>query len=71
MVVVEEARDLIGSEVDVTVTNVLQTSTGRMVFAALATSEIGIAVARKAADGPQDEVQGDAEGSAARTSRGS
>jgi uncharacterized protein YacL len=60
MVVVEEARDLIGSEVDVTVTNVLQTSTGRMVFAALATS-----------DGPQDEVQGDAEGSAARTSRGS
>ena len=70
MVVVEDAKDLIGSEVDVTVTNVLQTSTGRMVFAALATSEIGIAVARKAADGPPDEAQGEPEGSAARTSHG-
>ena len=36
MVVVEEANDRIGSEVDVRVTNVLQTPTGRMVFAAVA-----------------------------------
>jgi uncharacterized protein YacL len=33
MVVVEGGRDLLGSEVRVTVTNVLQTGTGRMVFA--------------------------------------
>jgi len=46
MVVVEEASDRIGTEADVTVTNVLQTSTGRMVFAALSSSDIGIAVAR-------------------------
>jgi len=38
MVVVEEAAAHIGSEVDVRVTNVLQTSTGRMVFASLAGS---------------------------------
>jgi uncharacterized protein YacL len=36
MVVVEEGRDLLGSSVTVQVTNVLQTSTGRMVFAMLA-----------------------------------
>ncbi len=36
MVVVEGARQLVGSEVAVTVTNVLQTATGRMVFATLA-----------------------------------
>jgi uncharacterized protein YacL len=36
MVVVEEGRDLIGSDVTVQVTNVLQTSTGRMVFATIA-----------------------------------
>jgi uncharacterized protein YacL len=36
MVVVESAGDRIGSEVAVRVTNVIQTSTGRMVFAALA-----------------------------------
>jgi uncharacterized protein YacL len=35
MVVVEEARERVGSEVSVTVTNVLQTTTGRMVFARL------------------------------------
>ncbi len=35
MVVVELAAELIGSEVDVRVTNVLQTSTGRMVFASM------------------------------------
>ncbi len=69
MVVVEDAAERIGSEADVTVTNVLQTSTGRMVFAALATSDIGIAVARKAA-GPDEEAQDDPQDSAARTSRG-
>jgi len=41
MVVVEEARDRIGSQVDVRVTNVLQTPTGRMVFAALSGAEAG------------------------------
>jgi uncharacterized protein YacL len=35
MVVVEEARESVGSEVSVTVTNVLQTTSGRMVFARL------------------------------------
>ncbi len=35
MVVVEAARDHIGDDVSVRVTNVIQTSTGRMVFAAL------------------------------------
>ena len=35
MVVVERAADRIGSEVAVRVSNVIQTSTGRMVFAAL------------------------------------
>ncbi|HJV05534.1 MAG TPA: TRAM domain-containing protein [Actinomycetota bacterium] len=35
MVVVEEARERVGSEVSVTVTNVLQTTSGRMVFARL------------------------------------
>jgi uncharacterized protein YacL len=38
MVVVEEARDQIGSEVPVVARNVIQTTTGRMVFASLATS---------------------------------
>ena len=41
MVVVEEANDRIGSAVDVRVTNVLQTATGRMVFAALAGAGAG------------------------------
>ena len=36
MVVVEKANDQIGTQVDVKVTNVIQTTTGRMVFAALA-----------------------------------
>src|SRR4029078_9740608 len=36
MVVVETATEQIGTQVDVRVTNVLQTTTGRMVFAALA-----------------------------------
>ena len=36
MVVVEEGRELLGSAVTVRVTNVLQTATGRMVFATLA-----------------------------------
>jgi uncharacterized protein YacL len=36
MVVVEQARDLLGSAVTVCVTNVLQTTTGRMVFGTLA-----------------------------------
>jgi len=36
MVVVEEGRELVGSAVTVQVTNVLQTATGRMVFATLA-----------------------------------
>jgi uncharacterized protein YacL len=36
MVVVEEARDLVGSAVTVRVTNVLQTATGRMVFGTVA-----------------------------------
>ena len=35
MVVVDQASERIGSEVGVTVTNVLQTSSGRMVFARL------------------------------------
>lgn len=35
MIVVENARDHIGKEVDVTVTSVLQTSAGRMIFAKL------------------------------------
>jgi uncharacterized protein YacL len=37
MVVVEMGRSRLGSEVKVEVTNVIQTSTGRMVFARLAT----------------------------------
>ncbi len=41
MVVVEEARDRIGSEVPVVARNVIQTTTGRMVFAALAGTESG------------------------------
>ena len=36
MVVVEDGRDLVGSAVTVRVTNVLQTSTGRMVFGTIA-----------------------------------
>jgi uncharacterized protein YacL len=65
MVVVEEASERIGTEADVTVTNVLQTSTGRMVFAALSSSDIGIAVAR----GSREESgERDANG-AARSSR--
>ena len=36
MVVVEKADDQIGTQVEVRVTNVIQTTTGRMVFAALA-----------------------------------
>jgi uncharacterized protein YacL len=39
MVVVEAAGEQIGSDVPVRVTNVIQTSTGRMVFAALAPSD--------------------------------
>jgi len=38
MVVVEQASDHIGTQVDVRVTNVIQTTTGRMVFAALASA---------------------------------
>jgi uncharacterized protein YacL len=38
MVVVEQADDRIGNQVDVTVKNVIQTNTGRMVFAAIARS---------------------------------
>jgi Integral membrane protein (PIN domain superfamily) len=33
MVVVEDAMKLVGSELDVTVTSILQTSSGRMIFA--------------------------------------
>lgn len=43
MVVVERADDRIGTTVEVKVTNVIQTTTGRMVFAALA-SEAGVDV---------------------------
>jgi uncharacterized protein YacL len=43
MVVVERAHDRIGTTVEVKVTNVIQTTTGRMVFAALA-SEAGVDV---------------------------
>jgi uncharacterized protein YacL len=39
MVVVERASDQIGSQVDATVRNVIQTATGRMVFAALEGAE--------------------------------
>ncbi len=46
MVVIEEAAERIGTEADVTVTNVLQTSTGRMVFASLSGAEVGIGVGR-------------------------
>ncbi len=35
MVVVEKASEQIGSSVEIRVTNVIQTTTGRMVFAAL------------------------------------
>ena len=35
MVVVEKAAERIGSQVEVRVTNVIQTTTGRMIFAAL------------------------------------
>jgi len=35
MVVVERATERIGSDADIRVTNVIQTTTGRMVFAAL------------------------------------
>jgi uncharacterized protein YacL len=35
MVVVEQAATRIGSQVEVRVTNVIQTTTGRMIFAAL------------------------------------
>jgi rRNA-processing protein FCF1 len=43
MVVVEQATELIGSEVSVRVTNVLQTSTGRMMFASREPPELGVA----------------------------
>ena len=33
MVVVQEGRDLVGTDADVEVTSVLQTSAGRMIFA--------------------------------------
>ena len=36
MVVVQEGSEFVGSDVTVQVTNVLQTTTGRMVFATLA-----------------------------------
>ena len=39
MVVVEQANDRIGNEVDVTVKNVIQTTTGRMVFALIASGD--------------------------------
>jgi uncharacterized protein YacL len=32
MVVVEQARDLVGKEIEITVTSALQTSAGRMIF---------------------------------------
>ena len=35
MVVIENARPLIGEEADITVTSVLKTSAGRMIFAKL------------------------------------
>lgn len=38
MVVVEQAEDRIGNQVEVTVKNVIQTTTGRMVFASLASA---------------------------------
>jgi uncharacterized protein YacL len=41
MVVVENARDRIGADVSVRVTNVIQTSTGRMVFAAVSEADAG------------------------------
>jgi uncharacterized protein YacL len=40
MVVVEQGRSQVGSEVELTVTNVLQTSTGRMVFGRLGESPL-------------------------------
>jgi uncharacterized protein YacL len=46
MVVVEEAREHIGADVHVRVTNVLQTTTGRMVFATLADAVSDDAVTR-------------------------
>jgi uncharacterized protein YacL len=39
MVVVEEAEHLLGDTVSIAVTNALQTSTGRLVFARVADSE--------------------------------
>jgi uncharacterized protein YacL len=72
MVVVEEAAEQIGTEADVTVTNVLQTSTGRMVFASLSSPEIGIAVGRAERDTSppgRDPSEGESRGQAARSSR--
>jgi uncharacterized protein YacL len=41
MVVVEDAAALIGGQVEVQVRNVLQTTTGRMIFANLETARSG------------------------------
>jgi uncharacterized protein YacL len=41
MVVVEDAADLLGASVSISVTNVLQTSNGQLVFARLAEDEPG------------------------------
>jgi len=51
MVVVEGARQLVGSDVAVTVTNVLQTTTGRMVFATLAHDGAGRGAESRDAEG--------------------
>ena len=54
MVVVEKASDQIGSSPDIRVTNVIQTTTGRMVFAALvpdAASSVCLSARRGARSG--------------------
>jgi uncharacterized protein YacL len=55
MVVVEEAAERIGTEAVVTVTNVLQTSTGRMVFAALQAPAVEVAVGERDRKGPRSD----------------
>ncbi|MBI2931123.1 MAG: PIN domain-containing protein, partial [Planctomycetes bacterium] len=57
MVVAEECGGRIGQEVDLVVTNVLQTSAGRLIFGRLASSEMG--VHKSPVAGPNPARQGE------------
>ncbi len=67
MVVVEEAADLVGREAAITVTNSLQTSAGRMIFARVSGGHEGPRVPRGREQGSGFRVQGSADGPEPRT----